>query len=243
MSSPHMILLGIGHSESEKYHNSNALVATSTGNLLLDCGHTIKHALRDQGMGLVDVDAVFISHVHGDHVFGLERLGFESRYKFNKRVTLYLEPDIYPILWHECLKGSMGYSSDGENRLEDFFDVHLIEEHRFSYGGCDFISVPTTHTEGKPSYGVAINDRLLFTSDTNILPWLKASDYELVIHDCTLQEGNPVHASLGELRESYSEELRRKILIIHCDDEVDAIRDELTGEFFGVAEQGQRIVL
>jgi ribonuclease BN (tRNA processing enzyme) len=243
MNTPYMLLLGTGNAESLKYWNTNALVHTEDGNLLIDCGYTIKHALADVGMDLADIDAVFITHIHGDHVFGLERLGFESRYSHGRRIRLTLEPAIHDIIWDQCLKGSMGYSGCGENRLEDFFDVTLVEGGRFEYGGCRFQTFPTPHTVGKPSFGLRINDRVIFTSDTKAIPDLIESDVDLIIHDCTLQEANPVHATYRELLAVYPERLRQRMLLIHLDDEVDGRRAELEAHFLGIARQGQTIPL
>jgi ribonuclease BN (tRNA processing enzyme) len=243
MRLPHLVLLGTGSADSLRYWNTNALVRTAHGNLLIDCGYTIKHALADVGLTLEAIDAVFITHIHGDHVFGLERLGFESRYGFSRRVTLYLEPAIHDVIWGQCLKGSMGYSSCGENRLEDFFDIALIENGRFEFGGCGFQTFPTPHTVGKPSFGLTINDRLVFTSDTKLIPELIDTAADLIIHDCTLQEGNPVHANLSELLSGYPEHLRRRMLLIHLGDEAHARREELERHFLGVARQGQILPL
>lgn len=78
-------IIGCGHSESLLHHNNNALVSNSNGLLLIDCGHTAKHALHDLGLTIGDVDEIFITHVHGDHVFGLERFAYETRFKYQKK--------------------------------------------------------------------------------------------------------------------------------------------------------------
>jgi ribonuclease BN (tRNA processing enzyme) len=83
------LILGCGHSEALTLFNNNAVVINSQGLLLIDCGHTIKHALHNQNMNIGMVDAVFITHVHGDHIFGLERLAFETRYKYQKNILVF----------------------------------------------------------------------------------------------------------------------------------------------------------
>lgn len=56
----------------------NALVVSLDGtHLLLDCGLPLKHmeqALERLGLGLESIDAVFVTHEHGDHVRGLKSL-------------------------------------------------------------------------------------------------------------------------------------------------------------------------
>ena len=244
MTDVHLVLLGTGNAESLQYWNTNALVRTPTHNILIDCGFTIKYALAHIGLTLREVDAVFVTHAHGDHIHGLERLGFESRYVYQRRPTLYLEEDLYPILWEKCLAGSMGHTSCGSNRLEDFFDVQIIADHIFTVGCCRFRSFPTLHTVGKPSYGVVLNEQVLFTSDTNLILDLDSFfPVGRIIHDCCLQAQNPVHATLQELIEGYSETLRQRMLLIHYGDEVDFYRSLMERKFSGVATQGQRIDL
>jgi hypothetical protein len=46
-------------------------------------------------------------------VFGLERLAYESKFKYNNRVTLYIDERIEEELWDKTLSGSLGADSDG----------------------------------------------------------------------------------------------------------------------------------
>ncbi|CAK0761564.1 Lactamase_B domain-containing protein [Gammaproteobacteria bacterium] len=244
MADAHLVLLGTGNAESLRYWNTNALVRTGEANILIDCGFTIKYALAEVGLTLREIDAVFVTHAHGDHVHGLERLGFESRYVYQRRPTLYLETDLYSVVWDRCLSGSMGHTSCGANRLEDFFDVHLIKNHTFTAGGCRFHTFPTPHTIGKPSYGVVLNERVLFTSDTNLIPHLDTFfPAGTIIHDCCLQTQNPVHATLHELIFGYLGTLRRRVFLSHYGDGIDFYRTLIEREFAGVAAQGQVIEL
>lgn len=244
MMTPHLVLLGTGNAESLRYWNTNALVRTCEKNILIDCGFSIKYALSNIGLTTRDVDSVFITHAHGDHIHGLERLGFESRYVHQRRPRLYLEADLYSVVWDRCLSGSMGQTSNGPSQLEDFFDVRMIENHAFIDGNCNFRTFPTPHTEGKPSYGLVLNERILFTSDTNLIHHLNTFfPTGLIIHDCCLQAKNPVHATLHELIEKYPRDLRQRMLLIHYGDGVDVYRALMEREFLGIAAQGQMIEL
>lgn len=52
--------------------NQSAQVLQVHGRLfLIDCGEGTQQRIRQAGLGFLKIEAVFISHIHGDHVFGL----------------------------------------------------------------------------------------------------------------------------------------------------------------------------
>lgn len=244
MSDGRLRLLGTGDSEAMRFWNTNLLLEAGERRLLIDCGYTIKYALRDAGLGIPDIEAILITHTHADHAYGLERFGIETRYRYGTRVRLYAEPDVLSVLWEFTLKGSMGFSSDGENRLEDFFDVVAIENHAFEFAGHRLRTFPTLHTGGMASYGVEIDDCVIFTADSKPLGWLAADcTTRTILHDCSLQADNPVHATLGELVAFYPPGVRRRLLAIHYGDDLEAYRATIERELGGVAEQGASLAL
>lgn len=243
MTPPILHLLGVGNSESLVHWNTNLLLTSDNSHLLIDCGFSIKYALHDHGLDSSQVDAVYITHLHGDHVHGLERLGFESRYVHGNRIRLILEPSLEKPLWDHCLKGTMGHSSSGENRLTDFFDIEIVENNRFQFGHCSIETFATPHTDGKDSFGVLIDGRVAFTSDSNVMPRWTMNTPELILHDFTIQEGNPAHANHSTMLEAYPEHVRSRILLTHYDDEALPLQELLSEQFMGLAAQGSRIVL
>lgn len=244
MNGSRLRFLGTGDSEAIDFWNTNLLLEAGERRLLIDCGYTIKYALRDAGLTIPDIEAIFITHTHADHVYGQERFGIETRYRYGRRVKLFGEPDVLPTLWDETLKGSMGRSSDGENRLEDFFEVVPIEHHAFEFAGHRLRTFPTRHTDGMATYGVEIDERAIFTADSKPLAWLAEDRSErTILHDCSLQADNPVHATLGELLAYYPPEVRRRLLAIHYGDDLEAHRATIERELGGVAEQGASLTL
>ena len=241
---PHLLILGTGHSESIEHWNTNAMIATAQGNLLIDCGFTIKYALRDQGLSLPEVDAVFITHVHGDHVFGLERIGYESRFSYGKRTKLYIRETLLQELWNHTLKGSMGLASEGENTLEDFFEVILLTEDHFNYHGVNIKLFNTRHTPRKTCYGIHINDSVIFTSDTTPIPDVISNlPAHTIFHDVTLRDEHPVHAAVPALLSAYTPEFRKKMFLMSYEDHWREWNTQIDRDFAGFARQGQRVPL
>jgi len=233
--------IGTGDSESFDYYNTNLLIEHQKKSLLVDCGWTAKRALHDLELGITDIDAIFITHVHGDHVFGLERFGFESRYVHNGyRIKLFVPKNVFPLLWDETLKGSMGYSSDGLNIMQDFFDVILVED-SFHWQGLDFQLFATPHTQGKPSFGMRLPHRFTFTSDSNVISHFErlVEDDVYIFHDSYVAgDFHPAHATVQEMRDTYSIELLKRIYLIHYDDAIASHEDRLKG-FSGWVKQGE----
>jgi len=95
--------------------------------LLFDCGGDIRFALRDQGLNHRDIKNVFASHLHGDHVGGLEWLGFSSYFDPScPRPNLFISESLVDPLWDKCLAGGMGSLQGLICNLHTYFNVHPI---------------------------------------------------------------------------------------------------------------------
>ncbi len=68
-------ILGCGCAKPTVRHNPSAQVVNVRGKLfLIDCGEGTQLQMRKMHLNLVGIHAVFISHLHGDHCFGLPGL-------------------------------------------------------------------------------------------------------------------------------------------------------------------------
>ncbi len=67
--------IGVNGAFSDLGFQTNYLIQFGQRHLLVDCGVTAARALRAIGKELVDIDTVFISHLHLDHIGGLYELG------------------------------------------------------------------------------------------------------------------------------------------------------------------------
>lgn len=239
-----LTMLGVGHSEAMDHWNNNAMIEAGGRCLLIDAGYTIKYALRDRGLELSDVDAIFLTHVHADHCFGLERIGYECRFKYGFKPTLYLPPGVYEELWEQTLKGVMGQVGEGPAELSDFFDVVLLDDKPFEFEGVRLAHFQNQHTPEKPSYGLMVNDHLLFSGDTRAIPEVvDRFSPEVILHDATLSDWNPVHASVQELCECYPADIRSRMHLMSYEDYFEKHRAHVEQEFAGFAFQGQAFPL
>ena len=70
-----VIFAGVGEAFDENLGNTTVLVTTGSGKrkrqILLDCGFTGAHAFWKASQDPMDLDAIWVSHFHGDHFFGV----------------------------------------------------------------------------------------------------------------------------------------------------------------------------
>ena len=70
--------LGVGEAFDEHLANTSMLVRTEYGGkpvtLLLDCGYSVPPAFWQLGLNTETLDAIWISHFHADHAFGIPAL-------------------------------------------------------------------------------------------------------------------------------------------------------------------------
>lgn len=63
--------IGVGEAFDDTLGNTSLLVETDRSSLLLDCGFTAGHAFWGMAASPLELDALYITHYHGDHYFGL----------------------------------------------------------------------------------------------------------------------------------------------------------------------------
>src|SRR5262249_46178373 len=64
-----VILLGTGAALVDPDRNHSSILITVRGrNYLFDCGHGATHQLMRAGIDPVDIDVIFLSHLHFDHI-------------------------------------------------------------------------------------------------------------------------------------------------------------------------------
>lgn len=215
---------GTGSAWAHRYGNSSAVLESGGERLLMDCGHTAPKRLEKIGLTLRDIDGVFISHLHGDHVYGLEEFGFRSFLEYRKRPVLLIAEDLAAPLWETVLAGTMMHMKGRRLSLEDYFDVRPLPPDRGIALGPWTVEVhPVRHVPNMPCYGARIRAEkaaLGFTCDSlaDADPWFYDGT-DAVFHDCSFLPYFPstIHAHFEQLC-AYPEEFRRKTHLVHYDE-------------------------
>lgn len=252
-----LTFLGTGSAFAMKNWQTNMLIEIDDYKLLIDCGTDARFSLAEQGLSHLDINGVYISHLHADHVGGLEWLGFytyfDPRCKF--RPDLYISKSLAGRLWSNTLSGGMESIANKTNELATYFDVDKIDKNGdFSIESINFKPIQVVHIVNdasvEPTFGLMITDedrKIFITTDTQYCPAQIMNFYEdadLIFQDCeTIPFKSGVHAHYSELKE-LPEHIRKKMWLCHYQDNV--IDDSyiwrircLDDGFAGFVEKGQ----
>ena len=67
--------LGCGSAKPTVRHQPSSSILNVRGNLfMIDCGEGAQLAMQRQRLGMSRLGHIFLTHLHGDHVFGLPGL-------------------------------------------------------------------------------------------------------------------------------------------------------------------------
>lgn len=115
--------------------------------LLIDCGGDARFSLGELGIGLPDIGGIYISHLHADHVGGLEWLAFCTYFNPGlDRPKLFCDYTLMHKLWESTLKGGLDSIEGKVMTLTDYFDCQpIISNGSFDWGIATLTPVQTVH--------------------------------------------------------------------------------------------------
>jgi ribonuclease BN (tRNA processing enzyme) len=232
MSELEVVVLGVGDTFSEKNHGASLLLSSGGVSLAIDCPDQYRAVLRgaSEGSGralsLSDIDHVLITHVHGDHMNGLEGVGFYKHFVEGKRTKLVASPEVRAAIWDERLKASMSVLFDGTAFKKMSFDSYF-EHVPLGWTGVTEVGPfriearRTIHHVPTSALLVEAGGRTLgYSADTafdpELIRFLERAD--LIIHETNFGPAHTPYASLATL----PAELRARMRLIHYSDGFDA---------------------
>ena len=226
-----LLFLGSGSAFTVGHNNyqSNALLIDENSNnkLLIDCGTDARHSLNEQGFSYHDISDVFITHLHADHMGGLEWLGFTHKFDEScKRPNLYISEMLAEPLWETSLSGGMSSLEGEAAKLETYFNLHSVEKNdSFEWNNIIFHLIQTIHIMHchtlSPCHGLFFDvngKKIFYTADTQFAPHLHKKFYDdadIIFHDCeTAPIPSGVHAHFDELC-TLDENIKNKMWLYH----------------------------
>jgi ribonuclease BN (tRNA processing enzyme) len=223
--------LGAGDMFSFGQGHNSVLLNFGETNLIVDFPETNAQSLKKLNIKLTEIENVFITHLHEDHINGLQLLGNYNRVFSKRKTNLFIHEELIDELW-QTLKTGMEHTTAGKKTLDDYFDVHIVSK-SFSIGDVSFELVKTQHVPGMISHGLCVSPYFYFSGDTTLdRSYLEniEEQVQLIFHECHLQdEVLKSHTSLEEIL-SLSEKIKEKIVLMHYEDRYSELeeRNKLT---------------
>ena len=246
-----MTFVGSGAAFTMNNRQSNILIESKAGKkMLLDAGTDIRHSLSRIGSSHLEVDAVYISHLHGDHCGGLEWLALMCYFDplYNGQPKLFTSTSLKQRLWKNVLSGGLETLQVGQATLSTFFGVNPIKKNgSFVWEGSKFKLIQTIHVVNgsafENSYGLMFDTdvgKIFFTSDTQYAPaqmndFYNTADY--IFQDAeTMPFKSGVHAHYSDLK-GLPDEVKNKMWLYHYND--GELPDAVGDGFKGFVQLGQ----
>ncbi len=227
--------IGVGDAFTELSYGSSIVVVAGGAKLLVDFPDPPRKALREAArasgvdLRVETIDAAVLTHLHGDHVNGLEGVAFFRRFAEGRRLKLAAGPAVLRELWGGRLRVAMGRLTTPEGRrlrlgMADYLDTVPLREGRRTRVGPFAIEVRRTR-HPVPTYALRIEcggRRLSMSADTafepELIAWL-AEDAHVIVHETNLGIHTPYEKLL-----TLPADIRRRMRLIHYPDGFDRTR-------------------
>jgi ribonuclease BN (tRNA processing enzyme) len=198
-------VLGSGDAFGAGGRFHSAYVAEAPGaTFLLDCGPSILQAAKQVGWDVGTLDAVLLSHLHGDHFGGVPFLFMEYRYE---------SPRTRPLV--------ICGPSDTERRVKTLFSALYT----IRLGEARVTAIPVHHVPELTSFGYLVEvrgRRMLYSGDTAWTDDLaaQAQGVDLFICECSTYETRlDIHVSYPEIAARAQELGCHRVLLTHLGSE------------------------
>lgn len=214
---------------------------------LIDCGATSLIGMARQGLDPGRVDAIFISHLHGDHFGGLVWWMLHAQHITRReRPLILVGPRGIEARYRAAAEALFPGSTAKELRFPLQFFEH-VEAAPFEWRGLSCQVAEVCHPSGAPSYGLRfeLGDKSLsFSGDTE---WVDAlvglsEGVDLHINECfVFDEQLRYHTRWSLLREKLPSITAKRILLTHMSDAMLARADEINDPRIILSEDGMQL--
>lgn len=245
----HLLPLGVGCAFTRYRFHTSILIVAGGKTILVDAPAPLRRVMFEAEtksnihIDADAVDALFLTHLHGDHCNGVEELGFYRRFHpALKRPALHIHESLVGPLWQR-LEHAMSIEGD-DSGLHGYFDIHpFCDGDILDLGIPGFALEPIRTNHFITCHGFRATYRgtsLGYSSDTTFLPSLIDffSHCDLILHDCGPGAGHTNPEDLLALPQA----LRDKFRVMHLVDEFDETASPLEalqeGRLYRVGHQG-----
>lgn len=226
------IVLGSGTSVPHPARSSSAYwVETEKGKLLLDCSASAVHRMAQENLDWANLDAIWISHFHLDHVGGLAPFLFGTKYtpetqKREKPLKIFGAKGLENLL--KSFDAANDYNLFKQPFPLEITEVEPLEKFAI-LEAAEAVALDTPHTDESRAIHIRDNSgkTLVYTADTGFSKVLGdfARDADLFVLECSFFQNKPVetHLELAEAMHLVRYAKPKKALLTHLYPEWDAI--------------------
>ncbi len=223
---------------------SAIVVRDPHGSLLVDCGVTTNTGLAAEGIARDEIDAIVVSHFHGDHFGGIPLLLLAALYEDHRTRPLQIAGPPEIEKWVHRLAESMGHNIHGRNWTFPIVFTELEAGLPFEVGPATATSFEVRHNPEACPHGVhfALDKcSLVYSGDTGWFDNLPdhVAGADLFICECTYcQSDFEMHLNFEQLSEKESQFDCERIVLTHLGSEMSSLRGSLN---FETADDGMKI--
>lgn len=228
MPSFEVIILGTGDAFSEERTPTALLLVCDRFFLAVDCPDSYRKVLREtaskagRALPLESIDHLLLTHVHGDHMNGVEGVAFYKRLVEGKPLNLVASAEVRSVIWEQRLRASMGTLWDGavlqEKSFDDYFVFQPLSGSEPTVVGPFRIRARRTrHHVPTSALLIEAGGRVLgYSSDAAFDPELIdfLAPAHLILHETNL---GPAHSPLSDLA-TLPTQIRRRMRLVHYPD-------------------------
>lgn len=194
--------------------------------LLIDCGASSLVAMKRLGVETSSIDAILLSHLHGDHFGGLPFFILESHYVSGREKPLVVAG---PPGLETRIRSAMEVLYPGSSETPRRFDLEFVELEDGTSTGIGVITVTpyeVEHPSGALAYAlqVSLEDKVLaFSGDSGWTDALVqvAAGADLFICECNFfEKGGSYHLDYQTLIDRQSELKCRRLVLTHMGEEM-----------------------
>jgi ribonuclease BN (tRNA processing enzyme) len=201
---------------------------------LLDCGASSLIAMKRAGFDPNLVDAVLVSHFHGDHAGGVPYLVLDGQFRKRDRALTVAGPPGVRERMTAIFEAALPTSSATQQRFA--LTYAELSERPMRVGPAEVVAYPVAHLPETAPHGISVRvggRTISYTGDTDwcdALPRLADGADLFIAEAYSFEKRIPQHLSHATLLAHRSELRAKRIVLTHAGVETLARRDELAWE-------------
>lgn len=221
-------------------------VEAPSGTFLIDCGATTMAGLKREGIDRNAIEAIYITHLHGDHIGGLPYFVLDAQLVAKRTEPLVIAG---PPGLKNRLRDAMDVMFPGLSNTEQRFDLRIVElevGQQSAVGPAEVTPMEVVHACGDPPYALRVEidgKTLAYSGDTEWTDVLieVSRDTDLFVCESYFYEKEiPNHLSYRTLSAHRDELDSDRLVITHMSADMLSRLSEVEMEY---AEDGKRIVV